>query len=130
MADGTSSTKRRARRAAPTTPDPVEIAMEAEAHDLSPASPAQRVLLKHEQLIEADIRHRRWQIASERVGFGLKLLTGAAGLAGALVLTVMAWQASRADGLVLKPFSVPPELAQRGVTGEVIAAQLLDRLVQ
>jgi hypothetical protein len=38
------------------------------------------------------------------------------------------WNASRADGLIIQPFSVPPALVQRGVTGEAIAAQIMDRL--
>lgn len=105
----------------PTTPDPIEIAMEAEAKNTSPDSPARRLLIKQEVLVG-------WQIASERAGFALKLLTGLAGLAAAVGLAWMAWTASRADGLVIKPFSVPPALAARGVTGEAVASQLLDQL--
>ena len=106
---------------APTTPDPIEIAMEAEAENLAPDSPARRVLVKHEKLIG-------WQIAGERAGFALKVLTGLAGLAMAVALGLMALQASRAEGVVIEPFSVPPELAARGLTGQVLAAQLQDRL--
>ena len=60
MADGAQARAKRARtrrERSPTTPDPIEIAMEAEAHDTSPDSPARRVLLKQEKLIG-------WQIAS------------------------------------------------------------------
>ncbi len=106
---------------APTTPDPIEIAMEAEAAGAPPSGIAAEVLAKQSRLIG-------WQIASERAGFGLKLLTGAAGLATAMLLALMAWQASRASGLVIKPFSVPPALAQRGVTGEAVASRVMDRL--
>ena len=45
------------REAAPTTPDPIEIAMEAEASGALPAGVAHRVLVRQEQLIG-------WQIAS------------------------------------------------------------------
>jgi hypothetical protein len=31
-------------------------------------------------------------------------------------------------GLVVEPFTVPPDLAQRGLTGQVVAKQVLDRL--
>ena len=78
---------------APTTPDPIEIAMEAEAGDASPDSPARRVLLKQAELIDADLRHRRLQIAGERMSNLLKVGIGLAGLAVAIALGLMAWSA-------------------------------------
>ncbi len=108
---------------APTTPDPIEIAMEAEAGDTAPDSPARRVLLQHERLI-------RWQVANERAGFALRALIGLAGLALAGALGATAWSASQSDGLVVEPFSVPPQLAVQGRTGAVVASDLLDRLKQ
>ncbi|MDO8912278.1 MAG: hypothetical protein Q8N10_03210 [Phenylobacterium sp.] len=123
MADGmTTPRAKRSRKARPpTTPDPIEIAMEAEAEGRSPEGIAYRVLEKQERLIG-------WQIASERAGFALRVLTGLAGLAAATALSVMAWQASRSDGLVVEAFSVPPALVSRGATGEVVARGVLDRL--
>ena len=109
--------------AAPTTPDPIEIAMEAEALGEAPRGVAHRVLAKQEQLIG-------WQIASERAGFALKVLTGVTGVAVAGALAVMAWQASRADGVILEPFTVPPALAAEGVSGQVVAGQVLDELAR
>ena len=115
---------------APTTPDPIEIAMEAEAMaaDMSPDSPARRVLIEQLQLIRTQTKLGRWQIASERAGFALKVLTGVAGVAVAGALAAMALQASRSDGLVVEAFSVPPALVSRGSTGEVVARGVLDRL--
>ena len=107
--------------AAPTTPDPIEIAMEAEASGIAPAGQASLLLADQRRLIG-------WQIASERAGVALKVGTGLLGLAAVLLLSWMAWSASRAEGLVIRPLSVPPALAQRGVTGEALAAQLMDRL--
>jgi tetratricopeptide (TPR) repeat protein/transcriptional regulator with XRE-family HTH domain len=48
----------------------------------------------------------------------------------ALLMAVAAtfWFASRANEVLIEPFDVPSELAQRGLTGDVIAAKLLDRL--
>ena len=37
-------------------------------------------------------------------------------------------QAAQADGLRVEPFSVPPDLAANGLTGQVVAARLIDRL--
>jgi hypothetical protein len=38
--------------------------------------------------------------------------------------------AMEAHGVVIDVFQVPPDLAQRGLTGEVIAKQVLDRLTE
>jgi len=38
------------------------------------------------------------------------------------------WTASHDKGLVIEAFSVPPDLAGRGLTGEVVAGKVLDRL--
>ena len=35
---------------------------------------------------------------------------------------------SRSSGLLIEPFSVPPDVAVRGLTGEVVAARFLDKL--
>jgi tetratricopeptide (TPR) repeat protein len=115
---------RRKRAAAPTTPDPIEIAMEALiSGDVEPGGPAHRVLLRHEQLIG-------WQIMKERAGFALRCLTGIVGVVLAVGIGTMVWEASQERGLVIEPFSVPPEFAEKGITGQVIASRLLDRLSQ
>src|SRR6185437_809578 len=41
---------------------------------------------------------------------------------------VMLWTAAHDDGLVIEAFSVPPDLAARGLTGQVVAARMLDNL--
>ncbi|MGD0190062.1 MAG: hypothetical protein ABSD74_04925 [Rhizomicrobium sp.] len=38
------------------------------------------------------------------------------------------WTAAHDDGLVIHAFSVPPDLAARGMTGDVVAGRMLDRL--
>jgi tetratricopeptide (TPR) repeat protein len=38
------------------------------------------------------------------------------------------WSAAHDDGLVIHAFSVPPDLAARGMTGDVVAGRMLDRL--
>jgi tetratricopeptide (TPR) repeat protein len=105
----------------PDTPNPIEIAMR-EVNAGAPAdSPAAAVLRKHARLIDA-------QIASERMGFTLKVLTAVAGLVFALALGSMVRSASQERGLVIEPFSVPPEFAERGLTGQVLASRVLDAL--
>jgi tetratricopeptide (TPR) repeat protein len=102
-----------------TTPDPIEIAMEAEASGRPPGGLAAEYLAEQKRLV-------RWQVANERAAFALRVLTAAAGIAVAVALGAMAWTASRSAALVIDAFSVPPELAARGVTGQVVASQILD----
>ena len=113
--------RRRNRAGAPTSDNAIDIAMELERDDQALDSPARLVLLKHARLLDR-------QAANETVSLALKILTGLVGLVFALALGSMVWSASQERGLVIEPFSVPPELAQRGVTGQVIASRLLDRL--
>jgi tetratricopeptide (TPR) repeat protein len=81
----------------------------------------------HEQreLTLSRLRLGRWK---DRVTLALQLLTAFVGVILAAALGVMAWQAHRDHGVAIAAFSVPPDLAQRGVTGQVMASELLDRL--
>ena len=114
--------------APPTTPDPIEIAKETEAGDAALDSPARRVLLGQERLIGADLNLRGWDIADRRAAMLLKMLAGLAGLAAAAVVAFAMWDASQARGLVVEAFSSPSDLAGKGLTGEVVASQVIDRL--
>ena len=65
---------------------------------------------------------------SKRLRLALQALTI---LAATLALSAVGWMAvgaAHADGVVIKAFAVAPDLARRGVTGEVVASQLLDKL--
>lgn len=95
--------------------------MDEARYDRAPDNPARTLLQKQSRLID-------WQIAGERANLALKVLTGLAGLIVAVMLAAMAWEASQARGLVITAFSVPPDLAARGMTGDVVAARLQDRL--
>jgi tetratricopeptide (TPR) repeat protein len=127
MPESRKPTSRARRRAAaePTTPDPVEIALEAAASgvDPEPESAAGRLLRQQERLIA-------WQVASERAAFTLRMLTIGAGVVVAGLVGWAVWDASRYQGLVVEAFSVPPDLASRGLTGQAAASQLLDNLVR
>ena len=76
--DQTASRPKRvgARRGAPETPDPIDLAMV----QASGSAAAQRLLEKQAFLIDADLEHRRLQIGGERlkrmVWFVLALLAG------------------------------------------------------
>ncbi|HEX4098295.1 MAG TPA: tetratricopeptide repeat protein, partial [Caulobacteraceae bacterium] len=64
----------------------------------------------------------------DRVTLALQGLTAVVGLAVAAAVAAMAWQAHEDHGLSIAPFSVPPDFAARGLTGQVVAARVLDRL--
>ncbi|HEY5105521.1 MAG TPA: hypothetical protein VII73_01980 [Caulobacteraceae bacterium] len=76
--------------------------------------------LQHRHLV---LRH-----FGDRLRIGLQLLAIAAGLFVVVGLGTMVWQAHEDHGLVVEAFSVPPNLAGDGLTGEVVAARLLDKL--
>ncbi|NEX94968.1 hypothetical protein [Caulobacter sp. 17J65-9] len=112
----------------PTTLDPIELALEAEAAGLPADDPARLVLVRHARLLERQITSEATRIASERITLGLKALAGVAALVVAGLLGMLVWDASNERGLVIEPFSVPPEFAERGLTGQVVASKVLDRL--
>ena len=86
----------------------------------------QAARLRQQQALDlAHLRHRRW---TDRLGLGLQGLAAAAGLAVAGLMGLAAWDAAHDRDLVIEPFSAAPELAARGVTGEVLANHMLDRL--
>ena len=120
--DPDSKPPRRPRRAsAPNTTDPLDIALEAELAGEAPPASVTAILHEHARLIRAQRRN-------ENLGSALKVLTGVVGLVAAAAIGAMVWQASNERGLVIEAFSVPPDMAADGLTGQVLAAQLEDRL--
>jgi tetratricopeptide (TPR) repeat protein len=82
-------------------------------------------LHEQRQVILSRLILGRWK---DRVGLTLQLMTAVVGLAIALAVGVMAWQAHEDHGVAIEAFSVPPDFIQRGLTGQVVANRLLDRL--
>jgi len=79
-------------------------------------------------LAALDVKHRRWQIRSEQVGFFLRIPLAATALAIALALILMAWEAWHSRGIVIESFHVPDSYQSRGLSGEVVANAIIDRL--
>ena len=78
----------------------------------------------HEQLKQLHL-----DIWEKWLGVALRMATLVVGLAAATGVALLVWEAARSNGLIIEPFSVPPDLATRGLTGEVVAGQMLDRLI-
>ena len=75
-----------------------------------------------------EVSHLRWRRFTEQMKGLLQIMTAVMGATFAIALGVMIWNASRSNGLVIEPFAVAPELAARGLSGEVVAGQMLDDL--
>jgi TolA-binding protein len=87
-----------------------------------------RLIDAQETLARADLQHRGWQIIGERVGALIKALTALVGILILLGIASFLWSAGRASGMVVDAFTVPPALAAEGLTGTVVATQLLDKV--
>jgi tetratricopeptide (TPR) repeat protein len=74
------------------------------------------------------LSHLRIRRFSDYSKMALEITIGLFLLAVVGAFGVMVWNAANDKGLVIEAFSVPPDLAARGLTGPVIASKLLDRL--
>ena len=81
----------------------------------------------HEQR-ELALSHMKWRRFSDGMKALLQVMTAGLGVLIACGLAWMAWNASQQRGLVVDPFTVPAELAQRGYDGRALAARFLDRV--
>jgi hypothetical protein len=77
----------------------------------------------HEQLTQLHLG-----IWEKRIGMALRVATLFVGIGVASVLAVLVWDAAHADGLVIESFSVHADMAEKGLTGQVVATQMLDKL--
>jgi len=96
---------------------------------------ADRLLNDQRGLIADQRRHLREQFRhlglktwSERLKLILQALTLLVGLTILGAVGLLAWQAHAADGVVIDAFTVPPDLAARGYTGQALASRIQDRL--
>ena len=91
------------------------------------------VRLQADDLLRED-KLRHWSLIVRHISDVLKLTFefALAGIALAIVigLGVAVWTAAHDNSLVIDAFSVPPDLAARGLTGHAIAAQVQDKLTR
>jgi hypothetical protein len=74
------------------------------------------------------ISRLRWGRFGDRMRALLQVMTALAGVAVVALVGAMAWDAHAAHGLAIEAFSVPPDLARTGLTGQVAASRFLDKL--
>jgi tetratricopeptide (TPR) repeat protein len=123
-------------------PAAVALALNAANSDPGVAEDARAYLRKQTAFLDnqsaliADQRHHLHEqlqqlhlnIWEKWFGVLLRVAMAVVGMAVAVGIAFLVWDAGHSKGLLIEPFSVPPELAARGMTGEVIAAKLLDQL--
>lgn len=119
MADGSN-------RAAPTTTDAVDVAMDMDGD----GDAARTLLAKHGRLIDAQIRTERLEHRNKLALIAFRSILALAALAVIVGFCWMVANARRDRGLVIEALSVPPDLAARGLTGQTMAAALADKLAE
>ena len=88
-----------------------------------------RFLAKQSHHLDEQLKRLKMGVIGDRLSIALKALTGLVGVGVAAAVAIMVWNAAHADGLVVESFSVPPDLAAQGNTGQVVATQMLDKLI-
>ena len=81
-----------------------------------------------EKLDEFELSHLRWRRFNDQMRGALQIMVVAVGALIVVAIASAMWSASHDDGLVIESFSVPPDMAARGLDGQVVASQLLDKL--
>lgn len=126
---------KRRRRAAPAfpkpiTPDPIEIAMDTAATGQAPGEAALEVLRANVELTREQIglaRNERFRNRIKAVRDGALVAALVAILVGLGALLYSAWTDR---SVIMQAWSVAPGLAEQGMTGEVIAGDLVSRVGQ
>jgi len=123
--------------AADTTGAAVALALDGARHDPHLREDIKAYLGRQQVLMSAQIEHLHeqfHQLRLKRVSEWLKLavqtITVAIGALFLMLIGGMVWQAAHSRAVVIDAFSVPPDLAQQGLTGQTLARQLQDRVAQ
>ena len=95
--------------------------------DLQIARFAEEHKLVHQERVLAIDAARRKRF-SDRLRNGLQTLISAAAALAALAAITMIYEAASSRSVVVDSFAAPSALAPRGVTGEVVANQVMDQL--
>jgi tetratricopeptide (TPR) repeat protein len=75
-----------------------------------------------------ELSHLRWRRFTEQMKGALQALTAMVGIAVAAAVGLMVWDAAHSSGLIIEPFAVPADMAAKGLTGQAVASQMLDKL--
>jgi tetratricopeptide (TPR) repeat protein len=98
----------------------------------------QNALIFDQRAMIADQRHHLHEqfkqlhlsVWEKRLGVLLRVATLCVGVAAAAGMVLMVRDARESNGLIVEPFSVPSDLASRGLTGQAVASRMLDKLAE
>ena len=109
-----------------------DLAMEEARSDPSLREDVAAFLRDQRSLIEIQKHHLLKQFSltmwEKRLSVLLRIATAFIGLAVAAGAGWLIWNAARSNDLVIDAFQVPPALAERGLSGPVLAAKLSDKI--
>jgi hypothetical protein len=80
------------------------------------------------KLDDYETSHLRWRRFNDQMRGVLQLMAAAVAAVIVVAIATALWNAAHDDGVVIEAFSVPPDLAAKGLTGEVVATQLQDKI--
>ena len=81
-----------------------------------------------QKLDEYETSHLRWRRFNDQMKGAMQIMLVGLGLALVIGIAAAVWNASQADGLVVDSFSVPPSLAAAGISGEVVADDMTNKI--
>ena len=91
---------------------------------------ARRVLEEQAELLHAQRIELRMRHVGEMVRAALWAILAMAAFALIALIGAVLVLATKSDALIVQSFRVPPALAAKGLTGEVVATQVLDKLAE
>jgi tetratricopeptide (TPR) repeat protein len=112
----------------PNTPDAVDIAMHAAVSGKPLPDVARRLLEEQSELIHAQCAELHLRAMGQRVRAALWAILAIAACAILGLIGLLLVHAARADALIVQSFQVPPSLAAQGLSGQVVATEVLDKL--
>jgi tetratricopeptide (TPR) repeat protein len=77
---------------------------------------------------EFETSHLRWRRLGDQMRGAGQMMLAAIGALFVFAIAAAVWSAAHDDALVIEAFNVPPDMVQRGLTGDVVSSLLLDRL--
>jgi tetratricopeptide (TPR) repeat protein len=79
-------------------------------------------------LDQYELSHLRWRRFNDQMRGALQIVLVIVGVAILIACGAAVWNASQAEGLAVDAFSVPPQYAQAGMAGDVIADDLTNKI--
>ena len=130
VANAAKRARKPAREELPDSPNPIDIAMVAAVSGKPLPDVAKRLLEEEARLIRAQCTELRLREIGERVRAALWAILAVAAFAIVGLIILVMVRAARSDALVVESFRVPPGMASQGLTGDVVAKEVLDKIAE